>query len=68
MTAAAAGPAEPDRIPFVDASPSRIRDALTPEDVVAFDRHWQRLMQRRPNASISPSCTRPSKPGGRLLG
>ncbi len=46
VTAAAAGPVEPDRIPFGDASPARIRDALTAEDAVAFDRHWQALMRR----------------------
>lgn len=46
VTAAAAGPAEPDRLPFADASPARIRDALTAEDAVAFDRHWRTLMQR----------------------
>jgi hypothetical protein len=32
--------------PFVDASPVRIREALTPEDAVAFDRHWRQVMQR----------------------
>lgn len=46
MTAAAAGPVEPDRLPFADASPARIRDALTPEDAAAFDRRWRTLMQR----------------------
>lgn len=42
----AAGPAEPGRPLFADASPARIREALTPEDAAVFDRHWRRLMQR----------------------
>jgi len=46
VTAAAAGPADPGRPPFADASPARIRDALTVEDAAAFDRQWRRLMQR----------------------
>lgn len=46
MTAAAAGPVEPGRPPFVDASPARIRAALTTEDAAAFDRHWRALMAR----------------------
>lgn len=45
VTAAAAGPAEPGRSPFADASPARIREALTLEDAAAFDRQWRRLMQ-----------------------
>lgn len=46
MTAAAAGPVEPGRPPFADASPARIRAALTAEDAAAFDRHWQAVMAR----------------------
>jgi hypothetical protein len=46
VTAAAAGPVGPDGLPFADASPAQIRDALTPEDAVAFDRHWRTLMRR----------------------
>jgi hypothetical protein len=29
-----------------DASPARVREALTAEDAVAFDRHWRALMAR----------------------
>lgn len=46
VTAAAAGPAESGRPPFAEASPARIREALTPEDAAEFDRHWRSLMQR----------------------
>ena len=31
-------------MPFADASPARVRQALTPEDQAAFDRQWQPLM------------------------
>jgi hypothetical protein len=46
VTSAAAHPSEPDRLPFADASPALIREALTPEDAAEFDRHWRQLMQR----------------------
>lgn len=46
MTSAAPDPQGPGRPPFADASPARIREALTPEDATAFDRHWQQVMQR----------------------
>jgi hypothetical protein len=36
----------PGRPPFADASPARIRAALTAEDAEAFDRQWRRLMAR----------------------
>jgi hypothetical protein len=44
VTAAAAEPSGPGRSPFADASPARIRAALTPEDAAAFDRQWRALM------------------------
>lgn len=44
MTAAAEEPA--GRAPFAGASPSQIRDALTPEDAESFERHWRSLMLR----------------------
>jgi hypothetical protein len=44
--AADAGPVEPGRAPFADASPARVRAALTAEDAVAFDRQWRALMAR----------------------
>ncbi len=40
------GPVEPGRVPFADASPARIREALTAEDAAVFDRQWRALMQR----------------------
>ena len=43
--AADAGPAEPGP-PFADASPARVREALTAEDAVVFDRQWRALMAR----------------------
>jgi hypothetical protein len=46
VTSAAPDPQRPGRPPFADASPVRIREALTPEDAVAFDRHWRQVMQR----------------------
>jgi len=46
VTSAAAHPSEPDRLPFADASPALIREALTPEDAAEFDRHWRQVMQR----------------------
>jgi len=44
--AADAGPVEPERRPFADASPARVRAALTTEDAVAFDEQWRALMAR----------------------
>ena len=44
--AADVGPVEPGRVPFADASPKRIREALTVEDRAEFDRQWQLLMAR----------------------
>jgi Family of unknown function (DUF6247) len=44
--AADVGPAEPGRVPFADASPARVREALTEEDALAFDRQWRELMAR----------------------
>ncbi len=46
MTAAAVSGPEPGPgcPPFVDASPARVRAALTPEDVVEFDRQWRAVM------------------------
>jgi len=47
MTAtAASGPesAGAGRPPFADASPAQLRAALTPEDVVEFDRQWRAAM------------------------
>jgi hypothetical protein len=46
MTAAAAGSAEPGGRPFADATPAQLRAALSPEDAVTFDEHWQVLMRR----------------------
>lgn len=46
MTAAAASPSGSERPQFADASPARIRAALTPEDATSFDRQWQALMAR----------------------
>jgi hypothetical protein len=45
MTAAAV-PSEPTsgRPPFADASPTQVRAALVPEDVVEFDRQWCEAM------------------------
>jgi hypothetical protein len=44
--AADIGPAGPGRVPFADASPARVREALTAEDRAAFDRQWRALMAR----------------------
>jgi len=44
--AADVGPVEPGRVPFADASPKRIREALTTEDRAEFDRQWRELMAR----------------------
>jgi Family of unknown function (DUF6247) len=44
--AADVGPVEPGRTPFADASPARVRAALTAEDAAAFDRQWRALMAR----------------------
>jgi uncharacterized protein DUF6247 len=33
-------------VPFADASPKRIREALTTEDRAEFDRQWRELMAR----------------------
>jgi hypothetical protein len=44
--AADAGPAEPGRAPFADASPAQVRAALTSEDAAAFDQQWRTLMRR----------------------
>src|SRR4051794_31023995 len=44
--AADVGPVDPGRIPFADASPKRIREALTTEDRAEFDRQWRELMAR----------------------
>jgi len=44
--AAEVGPVEPGRVPFADASPARVREALTAEDRATFDRHWRALMAR----------------------
>jgi uncharacterized protein DUF6247 len=47
VTAAAdVDPVEPDRVPFADASPARVREALTAEDRAAFDQQWRVLMAR----------------------
>jgi hypothetical protein len=46
IATADAGPAEPGRASFADASPARVRAALTTEDAVAFDRQWRALMLR----------------------
>ena len=47
MTAAAdVDPVEPGRVPFVDASPARVREALIAEDRAAFDQQWRVLMSR----------------------
>ncbi len=46
MTAASAGSPQPGRPPFVDATPTQIRDALTPEDVAEFDRQWREVMNQ----------------------
>ena len=32
------------RPPFAGATPSQIRDSLTPEDAESFERHWRALM------------------------
>jgi hypothetical protein len=39
-------PVEPDRVPFADASPAQVREALTAEDRAAFDQQWRVLMAR----------------------
>jgi Family of unknown function (DUF6247) len=44
--AADVDPVEPGRMPFADASPKRIREALTAEDRAEFDRQWRDLMAR----------------------
>ena len=44
--AADIGPVEPVRVPFADASPAEVREALTAEDAASFDRQWQALMGR----------------------
>lgn len=44
--AADVDPVEPGRVPFADASPAQIREALTAENAAAFDRQWRALMQR----------------------
>jgi hypothetical protein len=44
VSAADAGPVEPGRTPFAEASPARVREALTAEDAAAFDRQWRALM------------------------
>ena len=44
--AADVDPVEPGRVPFADASPARVREALTPEDTAEFDRQWRALMVR----------------------
>lgn len=44
--AADTGPVDPGRAPFADASPARVRAALTAEDAAAFDRQWQAVMAR----------------------
>lgn len=41
-----ASSAESGRAPFADASPARVREALTAEDAAAFDRQWRALMAR----------------------
>ena len=47
VTAAAdVDPVEPGRVPFADASPARVREALTAEDRAAFDQQWRVLMAR----------------------
>ena len=47
MSAAAnVDPAGPGRVPFADASPAQIREALTAEDAAVFDRQWRALMVR----------------------
>jgi len=33
-------------MPFADASPARVREALTAEDRAVFDRQWRALMAR----------------------
>lgn len=44
--AAEVGPVQPGRMPFADASPARVREALTAEDRTVFDRQWRALMAR----------------------
>jgi cell wall assembly regulator SMI1 len=44
--AADVDPVEPVRMAFADASPKRIREALTAEDRAEFDRQWRDLMAR----------------------
>ena len=44
--AADVGPVDPGEMPFADASPAKIRAALTSEDAAAFDRQWRALMAR----------------------
>lgn len=39
MTAAAT-----TKVPFADASPAQLREAILPEDVPEFDRHYQRAL------------------------
>jgi hypothetical protein len=46
VTAASAGSPQPGRPPFVDATRTQIRDALTPEDVAEFDRQWREVMNQ----------------------
>jgi Family of unknown function (DUF6247) len=36
----------PERPPFADASPARVRAALLPEDAAEFDRQWRDVMAR----------------------
>jgi hypothetical protein len=46
VTAAAQPPPDTPGAPFADASPARIRAALTAGDAVEFDRQWQQVMAR----------------------
>lgn len=46
MTAAAASPSPAQQPPFADASPARVRAALTAEDAAEFDRQWHDVMAR----------------------
>lgn len=46
MTAAAESFPGAEHPPFGDASPARVRDALTPDDAAEFDRQWQDVMAR----------------------
>lgn len=47
VTAASLPPPQgPERTPFADASPARVRAALSPEDATEFDRQWREVMAR----------------------